>query len=567
MRLKICRHAKFAGAGTSTFERMKFPAFLFAVLFGGLSLSAFGQGTASITDTVSPAAAAASLQAAMPALAPSYANAEQGQYTRRSVSHLGSLWLRGKARSLSSGAVGYILGEMQQEFRLPRFDDNPLPANFLREFNAAANGQENLSDEELGRIIEATLVPKIVEVVKLQSIARASGLRTSQQMNSLISDKTKTMDITGEQVLSIMNSAWLYVPVVNEVTILPQRQDVMATVSMSLLWYHIRMDAQGEPHVELAKVLNASGVMTARRSQGAFSNAEAFCFHSATQTCVRQLLKETKEIPDFSLSGQVVESGIQSVGIDIGVREGAEPNDQYYLVENVEGKDGSSLAQNVGWIRISGREDSLAKRPTSAHILSGSPYAGLALKEIALSSWSIEAGYLGEAMKLDDTSGMLNGFQVGAFYTPHLWYGLSAGVDFDLLMGTLASTDITIMGGRFALRQSIPLYRRLNAFIEPEISYRNISTGDTANDVQALQFGISGGLELALLPSLTLRGGAGYSSFSADVTKNVCFGILCFDNGTATLKSDGVKFGVQLQWTPPSLGFNPLDLFLGQIGM
>jgi len=124
------------------------------------------------------------------------------------------------------------------------------------------------------------------------------------------------------------------------------------------------------------------------------------------------------------------------------------------------------------------------------------------------------------------------------------------------------------MGGRFALRQSIPLYRRLNAFVEPEISYRNISTGgDTSTDVQAFQFGISGGLELAILPSLTLRGGAGYSSFSADVTKNVCFGILCFDNGTATLKSDGVKFGVQLQWTPPSLGFNPLDLFLGQIGM
>jgi len=548
---------------------MKFPAFSLAATIGGLSLSAFGQGTASLTDTTAPTAVApTSLQAATPAPAPAYGSAEQGQYTRRSVSHLGSLWLRGKARALPSSSVGYILNEMQQEFRLPRFDDNPLPANFLREFNAAANGQENLSDEELGRIIEATLVPKIVEVVKLQSIARASGLRTSQQMNSLISDKTKTMDITGEQVLSIMNSAWLYVPVVNEVSILPQRQDVMATVSMSLLWYHIRMDAQGEPHVELAKVLNASGAMTARRSQGPFSNAEGFCVRSAAQTCVRQLLKETKEIPDFSLSGQVVESGIQSVGIDIGVREGAEPNDQYYLVENVEGKDGSSLAQNVGWIRISGREDSLAKRPTSAHILSGSPYAGLALKEIALSSWSIEAGYLGEAMKLDDTSGMLNGFQVGAFYTPHLWYGLSAGVDFELLMGTLASTDITIMGGRFALRQSIPLYRRLNAFIEPEISYRNISTGgDTSTDVQAFQFGISGGLELALLPSLTLRGGAGYSSFSADVTKNVCFGILCFDNGTATLKSDGVKFGVQLQWTPPSLGFNPLDLFLGQIGM
>ena len=555
--------------GRSTFERMKFPAFSLAATIGGLSLSAFGQGTASLTDTTAPTAVApTSLQAATPAPAPAYGSAEQGQYTRRSVSHLGSLWLRGKARALPSSSVGYILNEMQQEFRLPRFDDNPLPANFLREFNAAANGQENLSDEELGRIIEATLVPKIVEVVKLQSIARASGLRTSQQMNSLISDKTKTMDITGEQVLSIMNSAWLYVPVVNEVSILPQRQDVMATVSMSLLWYHIRMDAQGEPHVELAKVLNASGAMTARRSQGPFSNAEGFCVRSAAQTCVRQLLKETKEIPDFSLSGQVVESGIQSVGIDIGVREGAEPNDQYYLVENVEGKDGSSLAQNVGWIRISGREDSLAKRPTSAHILSGSPYAGLALKEIALSSWSIEAGYLGEAMKLDDTSGMLNGFQVGAFYTPHLWYGLSAGVDFELLMGTLASTDITIMGGRFALRQSIPLYRRLNAFIEPEISYRNISTGgDTSTDVQAFQFGISGGLELALLPSLTLRGGAGYSSFSADVTKNVCSGFWCLENGTATLKSDGVKFGVQLQWTPPSLGFNPLDLFLGQIGM
>jgi hypothetical protein len=547
---------------------MKFPVFLFAVISGGLSLPAFGQGTASLTDTASPAAAPSSLQAVASAPAPSYANAEQGQYTRRSVSHLGSLWLRGKAQTLSPVFLGYLMNEMQQEFHLPRFDDNPLPESFLREFTAAANGQPNLTDEELGRIIEATLVPKIVEVVKLQSIARASGLRTSQQMNSLISDKTKTMDITGEQVLSIMNSAWLYVPVVNEVTILPQRQDVMATVSMSLLWYHIRVDAQGEPHVELAKVLNASGVMTARRSQGVFSNAETFCFRSAAQTCVRQLLKETKEIPDFSLSGQVVETSIQSVGIDIGTREGAAPNDQYYLVENVEGKDGSTQAQNVGWIRISGREDSLAKRPTSARILSGSPYAGLALKEIALSSWSIEAGYLGEAMKLDDTSGLLNGFQVGAFYTPHLWYGLSAGVEFQFLAGSLSSTDLTIMGGRFALRQTIPLYRRLSLFVEPEISYRNISTGgDTANDVQAVQFGVSGGLELAILPSLTLRGGAGYSSFSADVTTNSCDGWYGCGSNTVRLESDGVKFGVQLQWTPPTLGFNPLDLFLGQMGM
>jgi opacity protein-like surface antigen len=530
---------------------------------------------------------------AVPVASASPVEADQGQYSRKSVSHLGTLWLRGRGRSVPRGLVGQILSAMQENFRLPRFDDNPLSEGAVRSFVEAA-GTTDPGNEELGRLIDTYLAPQILEQVKAQAVERAARLRSQQQLNSMVADKTKTVDITGDQFVSVLNGAWLYIPILDDARVVDGRESVSASLSMTVLWFNLRLDSAGVPHARLVREVKGSGYIMSRRVSGLpAGNAVRFCLQSAAHSCVGELLKETKEIPEFSLSGQVTEANGGSVGLDLGADAGVRVNDRYNLVENVEGKDGSTTSQEVGWVRVSGSADTAAKRPTSARTVSGTPYAGLALREIPLSPWALQAGYEQEGMSLDITQGSLThslpgtvmGVRIGAFYTPNLWYGFSAGLGADFLSGSLdnaavgVSVDQSTIDIRFALRQSLQLYRRLGVYVEPSVSYRMLETSTTGNgwndvaDVQTQTVGwnVQAGLELALLPSLDLRVGAGVCAFQSDLSSDwspVPTRMDVSDQNTSFgLRNGGPTFSAQLEWAPPALNVNPLDLLIGLIGL
>ena len=501
---------------------------------------------------------------------------QDGQYVRQSVSHLGILWKRGAGRSVSGSHAAYILEQMDADFRLPRFDDNPLPPELVAEFSRAA-GSGDLSGQELSKSIGEVLAPRILSDVSKRSVERAATLRSEFQLNSMVAEKTKTVDVTGEQVTAVMNSAWLYVPVLEDVSVGDGPQSASAQVSMSLLWFHIRTDSLGRPKAELAHELKASGFMLSLQGRGSLGGGPArFCLQSAARSCVKSLLRQTKDIPEFSLSGQVQESGLQTVRLDLGAGQAPRSNERYALLENQETKDGRLEVKELGWVRVSGAPDTVAHRLAGARIVSGSPYTGMVLREIPLSSWSLEGGYRREpaVLEADGSSyaGDLQGFRIGGWYDPDFWYGFAAGIGVEWIWGSLArggdatSYDQSSLGLHLGLRQSLPLYRRLSLYVQPEVSLRRLYTA--ASDVPAasletdvLGAGIQGGLELALFPSLDLRAGMGWNALDADL------GTVEEESPAAALKSDGPTLSVQMQWTPAALSVNPLDFVLGLMGI
>jgi hypothetical protein len=545
-------------------HRTLFSSVLVALLAG----ASFGQ-----IDTI--ARPASSVVDTVPKAAP--LEAEQGTYARKSVSHLGIVLARGGGRLVSRARFGELQREFEQSFRLPRFDENPLALELVKAFGEATAGMV-VTNRELSDTIETVLASAILDSVARRSVERAAALRTEFQRNSMVSDKTKTVDITGDQVLAVMNAAWLPVPVVEDVTVMHGPETVSVQLSMSLLWVHLRRDAQGKAHAQVRHELTASGFMLSRRSRGSFSgNAERFAFESAARSCVQSLLRQTKEIPEFSLSGQVQSAGRLRVGLDLGADAGVHPNERYFLVENQEDTAGRVSSKDVGWLRVNHRGDSLQQGSTGAWIVSGRPYVGMVLREIPLSSWSLEAGYRSEpaslALEMPDAGawkGTLQGFRLGAIYTPDLWYGFGASLGLDYLWGRLTNPadsgtfDPRTFDLHFGVRQSLPLWRRLHGFVEPEVSLRRLtlvssSSRSGANaEAEVVSWGVQGGFELALFPSLDLRAAIGLTSLEAR------FGSV---DSSATLKNHGPTLGIQLHWTPPALSINPLDVVLGLVGI
>lgn len=511
---------------------------------------------------------------------PSKPTSEQGQYARQSISHLDHVLLRGDAIRLRADQVGHVL-EMLKGLRLPRFDVNPIPSALVGSYLAAIQRFGSPSNEQIGALLDRTLLPSIQQAVKDNQIARAAALQSDHQKNSMVSTKTKTLDITADQALSVLNAAWIYVPAVDGVSTSVINGIETSTVSMSLLWYHIQCDSSdGMMHAKLDRVVTGTGFMTAQ--QGTINT-----FQSAVKSCVRDLLTSTKDMEAFNLSGQVLHAGKFAATLDAGDNQGVSRNDVYALVENVQSKNDSTSRKDVGWVRVYSKSDSTSK----ARTVSGKPYAGLALREIPLSKWSLEFGLWREPVRIDKSACVeqvsyyypynsyyscshdekvshtsVVGPLVDAYYSPSWWYGLSMGVGFNLLFGDGLPADL-----KLSIRQSIPVYRRVSIYAEPEVALRFLLSADAISSTDAsgktssmppptLQFGTFYGIELAMAPNCNLRLGLGNSELAETSYYMGSSG----SKSQHKAYSDGPIFAFKIQWTPKAMPVDPFDLMLGQ---
>lgn len=510
---------------------------------------------------------------------------QQGLYARQSVSHLGNPILRRSANGLSPGQLAIVRGKLAESFRLPRFDDNPLPLQITSRFDRQLRKREDRSDEEITGLVDRTLVPPLMEVLSRKGLDRALDLRTDGQKSSAVAVDMKTDDITTDQLRKVMNASWIYIPVVDDVFRTEDGDLLTTEVAMTLMWYHIVCDSSEKRlQARLERTVTASGRMIASKSKR--SDAADFTLRSATESCVKSLLVKTKQMEAFNVSGQVWEAGKLATTLDIGRREGVRMNDQYLLIENVEGPDKQTRQTEVGWVRtyrvLGG--DSVSR--TRARIVSGEPYRGLSLRESPVSNLSFEFGYLREPVTIHEkercetyedfdyyygpvtrqfcsdldkapSHGSLQGLQLGAQYAIPLWYGLSAGLGMNFLGG-----EEFVMDVKTSVRQSIPIYRRLSAYVEPEAAIRIMPAGDPRNPSDTtwvppgvLQWGILWGVEYALAPNVNLRVHFGSSNIDGfDYSK---------DGVKTEMSNDGTVFGISLQWSLRSVAVDPLDALAG----
>ena len=571
---------------------------------------------------------------------------EAGKYERKSVTYINALWLMDEsAHQLTNEQVGYILDKVKKGISMKRFDYNPVPETFVSDFVTQANAckflpaapaamaQTGFSGFGLGSvpdpmldsitaIMERTVVPKILEVVDLNKEMRAGNLTSEQQRNSFMSDKAKTLGITMEDIDKVMNSAYVFIPLVRRVSETLKDSSYTMSFDAGIIWF--RISTKGEKARAIPVVRKFSFSMGPGRLGKSYISStgpidyKEFAFRSAVKNAVRNLVVATQEIPEFRLSGQVLEQGFLSVGFDLGKNEGVKIDDKYHFVEFTEEADGSISQKKNGWVMVTSVGDSNSSHgyKSKAQVIGGSPFTGAVLSEypripidiilkgrmFAFKNDSTHSPFA-SVNRLFDSLQMTNAFGAGidAQYNigrgmgiSQLFFDIGFGMGWGSAAGKLhiqSGTDNPKLSSSGCMAIEASLVKkfyigRVALMLQPTFSYQMVTVlSDKWNDGFSdeyyrvtnsnLGFAANGGLEIALGAAVNFGLGAGYQLLGPnkdwDRESKTTSGGSWGDKSTFTndlgLNYTGLTLQVYFTWSVPGLPFDPIDLVRASAGL
>jgi hypothetical protein len=610
-----------------------------------------GQDTTSkeATPTQTPGVEAVSTQAPAvqaPAVRPAAAEAtpkEAGKYERKSVTFINALWLMdGSVRALSPEKVAFILDNVKTGMTMSRFDYNPVPESFATDFVNQANavqipptpapafGQMGLGLGALGAapdpmldsitaILERTVVPKILQAVDVNKELRAANLTSEQERNSFITDKAKMLGITMEDIRKVMNSAFVYIPIIRRFHEEMKDSSYSMGFDPGIIWFRIVTTgdkAHAVPVVRKFTTTQGFGRLGKNYSSSAgLIDYKEFAFRSAVKNAVRNLVKATQDIPEFILSGQVLERGFMSVSFDLGKKEGVKIDDKYHIIEMVEEPSGAVSQNKKGWLMVTSVGDSSSRQgyKSKGQVIAGSPYIGAVLKEFpripidiilrgkmfAFATDSAMTTDIFDSLKLSNAYG----FGIDAQYNigrgmgiNQLFFDFGFGMGFGSASGALRDVHSS---GVFDVLTSVKLTScgtmtfagslvkkfymgRLAIVLEPAFSFQTVTAlSDKADDTyyrainSNLGMAVNGGVEIALGAAVNFGVGAGYQFFGTskdwDVesktgTTGTWSKIDTYKNN-AGLNYTGLTAQIYFTWSVPGLPFDPIDMIRANAGI
>lgn len=292
--------------------------------------------------------------------------AQQGEYRRKSVSSVGSVWF----------APGVISRNFDHDFfnllikeyiEVPRFDYNQLSISSLNTFRQRANSLSTLDTAVVTKLLTETVGQDVSRVLSDPEIqkARLEGFEDESARIQLARIKGKEYGLTEEQISSLMNSAYLYLPYVTELELTQDGTDVGYTITGGILWYQVSVSTDGVVSLDLVESAPDTGVGNSTTNNPLFygkfrlgkqsftTNAYQYATFSGMQAWVKNLAVIMKRIQDFSLSAQIVEklsSGKYSS--TLGKKEGVHLDDMFRIVEMYEDSKGVIKKKRVGYARL-----------------------------------------------------------------------------------------------------------------------------------------------------------------------------------------------------------------------
>ncbi|RJP81449.1 MAG: hypothetical protein C4524_01810 [Candidatus Zixiibacteriota bacterium] len=551
----------------------------------------------------------------------------QARYARKSISYTEAVLPVGPGASLSAEQEAFLLKALRAEIEMPRFDYNPLPEGVMTAFRREMEARGARDLETTAGIMNDVLAEEILRVVDLEKEARAQGLVSEEQRHSFVVEKAKESGITAEHFETILNSAYVYLPVISQVTV--QRNDAGTHVTASLrggiVWYALRQGEEG-PYVELLARREASGYGFASQKprdkrKGLDRSAAQYAFASAAEVLARNLRVATQEIPEFQLTNPLTNTGAGWVEFPCGTKEGLAVDDKYVIAEFYEQADGSLERKELGMVRVSRVKDNREGRGDSrARTVIGGGYERgmLALEHPRLPiDLSFRLAFLPATLTAgeyaDGPSGStapdfsVGGDMEGRLAAGQLYfnYNLARATGISQLFTTIygeagtalwpepeiASAPAELEAHAFGEEIPAGLYwgggggltkkfylNRLHLGLEALLSYGQYRftgeypTGDGEHPdytwmADALGLTLNGNLELALGYDLNLGGGASYRLFPATTGWDYTFDDNTVDlsevEGLPGLDLGGVGFQVYLTWSLPSLAYDPVKMVRG----
>ncbi|MBL8025847.1 MAG: hypothetical protein JNL74_05520, partial [Fibrobacteres bacterium] len=468
--------------------------------------------------------------------------AEAGKYERKSVTYIDALWLMDeKAKTMTSEQVSYMLKKIKDRLTMPRFDYNPLPEAISSAFVAKANQSSELTLDNISAIMDEVVVPKILEIVDLNKELRAQNYTTEAQRNSFYATKAKEYGFTDVELAKIMNSAFIYIPLVSGFSYKKGDYE-QYQCKMGVVWY--RISTKGEKAKAIKVVADLSSSMGSARKNRVYATMEGpvtsptFAFRSMVKNGARNTLAATQAMPEFRLSGQILDKEDRTVGFDLGKKEGIRVDDKYDICEFEEKEDGSIKETKSGWVVVSSVADTNSKQgyKSNAYVVAGEPMTGAVLSEfprlnidVALKfrTWAsgtvkvdrwVTDPWPPHSVTEDSSTGMGMGMQIDARYNIGRRFGvqqLFLGLGWGMGSGeTNGGIEV------FAIKH----FRFMGRFTAgPEVGF-------SLTGPDGLYFG--GDVGYALTPSIKAEGGLRYAM--SNTTNN----------------QDGISFNVGIVYSP-----------------
>ena len=312
--------------------------------------------------------------------------AQQGKYVRKSVSSLQSVWIKpGALQNVSNVDMDIFNNFMKFYIEVPRFDFNTLPQNQIDAFLREANAKDSVDVDTLSMVMDNTIVKDILKILNDPDVKmnRGGKLKSEADLQSFAATKAKSLGLTTEELKVLMNSAYIYLPYVTEMSSETKEGMLSVDIKGGIIWWRVGVQPNGD--VAVTQVLdattsgmnsidlNATELLTdKKRTYDEYSFGDKK-FKTTPQTYVqagailafaKNLSVKTKALDDFKLQAQVAEKSAFRYGFKLGLAEGVHMDDGFFLVELTEDEEGNEKSVQLGFLRIAktgkNNEDPLA---------------------------------------------------------------------------------------------------------------------------------------------------------------------------------------------------------------
>jgi len=485
---------------------------------------------------------------------------EPAKYSRKSITFIDAL-LSTTELKLNSADRHYLLNTIQTGIRIARFDYNPLPENLQSTFRQKLTATRHFSEDELESQINACLVPEIVKVLDLNKEIRAQGLITETQRNSFITLKAKELGITAEQLEQVMNSSFLFIPVINSYSEKTDKDkgEVSVKITGSLLWYHVIGDDQ--PRVEkIARVFSESNSSAAKDDHytidGQRVDAREYAFRTAAHTLAMNFEIKTRELDMFKLTAPIVAIERRRIEFPLGRAEGIKLDEPFFVGEWIERSDGKVRFQKSGFVRISTVADNqktpgqlsqavAIKKGDWAHgmMIVEHPRLGIDIAfKPRLFSINVESGFMMNTSK---------GFVV--YFDDYAGKTIGLDLDFQWNIASLINKRQTflVFGGTASV---IPVESQIFDFAIWDKDWRLIDLIPTNNWFAGLYYGYAGYLKKYYLGPFAIQGeallGAQIISISKVRGSDYYNGekVTISNNSVGVRLNAGLEYAVNIDW-------------------
>ena len=266
------------------------------------------------------------------------------KYERKSISYINRVWLATpEAKQVQPEQVNYMLEQIKREIEMDRFDYNPLPEKLITDLTKAANDKKNLTVDQIAGLMKENLVPWILKILDVTMMERAGELLDDTKKQKFMATKAKELGITIEEIEKVMNSAYIYLPVLTSYK-KDKKEDkkFVYTITGGIVWFHINLEGNHPTvNLQVSKTTKSSGF-----------GKDKFAYQSAMRNFARNLKVATQEIPEFKLQGTVKETDGGTFSFNLGKKEGVGMDETYFVGEWVMNAKNETEFERRGWARV-----------------------------------------------------------------------------------------------------------------------------------------------------------------------------------------------------------------------